>query len=82
MFNQKIIENELSKRSNRKVRFSYDVYYSPDDFTIFRKIFVDGNEVKMQIILDDLQRAEQDGTLEQKYEEMLTKINQYLIIKR
>lgn len=82
MFNQKILENELSHRSNKVVRFSYETYHSPDDFVFFRKLLVDNKEVGIKINLDDLQKAQESGILEEKYEEILTKIHQYLLTKR
>ena len=76
MFNKLVLENELSKRANRDIRFSYNVYYSPEDFSFFRKVLVDGQEFNVSIDLDSLHAAEENGTLEQKYEEILTKIKQ------
>jgi hypothetical protein len=81
MFNQKILENELSNRSKRNIRFSYETYYS-SDLNFFRKLLVDGKEIGIKIDLNQLQVAERDGTLEEKYEELLTEIRRYLIIKR
>lgn len=81
MFNQKIIENELSDRSKHIVRFSYETYIS-DDFNIYRKLFLDNKDTNIKIVLDHLQDAQARGRLEEKYDELLTQIRQYLIIKR
>ena len=82
MFNQTVLENQLSNHSRHKVRFSYEVFYSPDDLTFFRKILVDDRETKISINLQSLYDAEKNGTLQEKYEEIAKQINQYLIIKR
>ena len=82
MFNQTVLENKLSDRSKHKVRFSYEVFYSPDDLTFFRKVFIDDKETKISINLQSLYDAEKHGKLEEKYEELAKQINQYLIIKR
>lgn len=82
MFNQTIVENELSKRANHQIRFSYEVYYSPDDYSFFRKLLIDGKEASISLNLQSLYDAESRGTLEEKYEELLKQIRQYLIIKR
>ena len=79
MFNQTVIENELSKRTNRTIRFSYETYF--DNF-IYRKVLVDNKETPIKIQLDQLRDAERRGRLEEKYNDMLQQINQYLIIKR
>ena len=79
MFNQTVIENELSKRTNRTIRFSYETYF--DNF-IYRKVLVDNQETPIKIHLDQLREAERRGRLEEKYNDMLQQINQYLIIKR
>lgn len=79
MFNQTVIENELSKRTNRTIRFSYETYF--DNF-IYRKVLVDNSETNIKIHLDQLREAERRGRLEEKYSDMLKEINQYLITKR
>lgn len=79
MFNQTVIENELSKRTNRTIRFSYETYF--DNF-IYRKVLVDNSETNIKIHLDQLREAERRGRLEEKYSDMLKQINQYLITKR
>ena len=81
MFNTVILENELSKRVDRTVRFSREVYFS-DDFDFFRKLLVDNREVGVKINIDDLQRAQESGRLEEKYEELTKTIRQYLLNKR
>ena len=82
MINQTILENQLSNDSRHKVRFSYEVFYSPDDFSFFRKVLVDDKETKLSVNLQSLYDAEKNGTLQEKYEELAKQINQYLIIKR
>lgn len=82
MTNQRIIENELSSRLGRTVRFSYDVYFSPEEVTPFRKIFVDGQEVSLKIFLNDLYKADSCGTLEEKYKKLLSEINKHLSKER
>lgn len=81
MFNQTVVENELSKRSNRSIRFSYETYFS-EEFFIYRKLFVDNSDTNIKVVLDHLQDAQACGNLEEKYDEILTKIRQYLITKR
>ena len=76
MFNQTIVENELSKRSKHIVRFSYETYAS-DDFFIYRKVLVDNRDTNIKVALDQLQSAHACGTLEQKYEELLSQINKH-----
>lgn len=78
MFNQKVLENELSKRSKHTVRFSYETYYSPDDFVFFRKLLVDNKEVGIKIDLGLLQEAEAHGTLEEKYNELSGEIQKHI----
>lgn len=81
MFNQTVVENELSKRSKRLIRFSYETYFS-EELLIYRKIFIDSKDTDIKIALDALQSAQACGKLEEKYDELLTKIQQYLITKR
>lgn len=81
MINQTKVENELSNRLGRTVRFSYNVYYS-SEFIPFRKIYVDGKEVNSKIFLNDLYKAEGHDTLEEKYKKLLTEIETSLSQER
>jgi hypothetical protein len=74
MFNIKIIENELTKRANREVRFSHESYYMSDDFGFYRKLIVDNRDTGIKIRLDRLQEAEETGTMEEKYRHLLGEI--------
>lgn len=81
MFNPLVVENELSKRAERKIRFSYETYIG-DDFNIYRKVIVDNRDTNIKVFFDALQDAQARGILEQKYDELLTQVRQYLLIKR
>ena len=74
MFNIKIIENELTKRANREVRFSHESYYMSDDFGFYRKLIVDNRDTGIKIRLDRLQEAEEAGTMAEKYRHLLGEI--------
>lgn len=74
MFNIKIIENELTKRSNKDVKFSHESYYMSDDFGFYRKLIVDNKDTGIKVRLDHLQDAEESGRLEEKYRYLLGEI--------
>ena len=74
MFNIKVIENELTKRSNREVRFSHESYYMSDDFGFYRKLIVDSKDSGIKVRLDHLQEAQERGRLEEKYRYLLGEI--------
>ena len=74
MFNLKIIENELTKRSNHEVRFSHESYYMSDDFGFYRKLIVDNKDSGIKVRLDHLQEAQERGKLEEKYRYLLGEI--------
>lgn len=74
MFNIKVIENELTKRSQREVRFSHESYYMSDDFGFYRKLIVDNKDTGIKVCLDHLQEAEERGRLEDKYNVLLGQI--------
>ena len=74
MFNIKVIENELTRRSNREVRFSHDSYYMSDDFGFYRKLIIDNKDSGIKVRLDRLQEAEETGRLEEKYRHLLGEI--------
>jgi len=74
MFNIKIIENELTKRANREVRFSHESYYMSDDFGFYRKLIVDNRDTGIKVRLDRLQEAEETGRMEEKYRHLLGEI--------
>jgi hypothetical protein len=74
MFNIKVIENELTTRSNHEVRFSHESYYMSDDFGFYRKLIVDNKDTGIKVRLDQLQEAEERGRLEDKYRVLLGQI--------
>lgn len=74
MFNIKVIENELTRRSNHDVRFSNESYYMSDDFGFYRKLLVDNKDTGIKVRLDHLQEAEERGRLEDKYNVLLGQI--------
>ena len=74
MFNIKVIENELTKRANREVRFSHESYYMSDDFGFYRKLIVDNHDTGIKVRLDRLQEAEETGRMEEKYRHLLGEI--------
>lgn len=74
MFNIKVIENELTRRANRDVRFSHESYYMSDDFGFYRKLIVDNRDTGIKVRLDSLQEAEERGRLEEKYRHLLGEI--------
>jgi hypothetical protein len=74
MFNLKIIENELTKRSNHEIRFSHESYYMSDDFGFYRKLIVDNKDSGIKVRLDHLQEAQERGKLEEKYRYLLGEI--------
>lgn len=74
MFNLKVIENELSRRSSHDIRFSHEAYYISDDFGFYRKLIVDNKDSGIKVRLDHLQEAEERGRLEEKYRYLLGEI--------
>lgn len=74
MFNIKVIENELTKRANREIRFSHESYYMSDDFGFYRKLIVDNRDSGIKVRLDSLQEAEETGRMEEKYRHLLGEI--------
>jgi len=74
MFNIKVIENELTKRSNHEIRFSHESYYMSDDFGFYRKLIVDNRDSGIKVRLDTLQEAEERGRIEEKYRYLLGEI--------
>jgi len=74
MFNLIVIENELTKRSNREVRFSHESYYMSDDFGFYRKLMIDNKDSGIKVRLDHLQEAQERGRLEEKYNYLLGEI--------
>lgn len=81
MFNPLVVENELSKRCEHRIRFSYETYIS-DDLRIYRKVVVDNSNTNIKVSFDTLQEAQSRGKLDEKCDELLTQIRQYLLIKR
>lgn len=74
MFNQTKFENELSDRTRRQVRLSYETFLSPDDFRFFKKLLVDGKEVNVSVDLESLHDAHSRGTLDEEFEKLAKKI--------
>ena len=71
----KFLEEQLSKRLNKKVELSKQGYYSSDEMALYRKILVDGKDAGIKFDIDDLTEYERRGILNKQLDKLAAKLN-------
>ena len=71
---QKFLEDQLSKRINKKVELSKEGYYSSEEMALYRKIFVEGKYSGMKFDLEDLSEYERRGVLEKQLDKLASRL--------
>lgn len=74
-YNAKFLEEQLTKRLNRKVELSKQGYYSSDEMALYRKIYVEGKDTGIKFDLDDLTEYEKRGILDKQLDKLAVKLN-------
>ena len=73
--NAKFLEEQLTKRINKKVELSKQGYYSSEEMALYRKIFVDGRETNIKFDLEDLTEYEVRGILDKQLDKLAAKLS-------
>jgi len=74
-YNAKFLEEQLTKRLNKKVELSKEGYYSSEEMALYRKIFVEGKFTGIKFDLEDLTEYERRGILEKQLDKLASKLN-------
>jgi len=72
---QKFLEEQLTKRTNKKVELSKEGYYSSEEMALYRKIFIEGKYSGMKFDLEDLTEYERRGILDKQLDKLAVKLN-------
>jgi ACT domain-containing protein len=72
---QKFLEEQLTKRLNKKVKLSREGYYSSEEMALYRKIFVGERDSGIKFDLEDLTEYERHGILDKQLDKLAAKLN-------
>lgn len=73
--NKEFLEQQLTKRLNKKIELSREGYYSSEEMALYRKIFVEGKYSGIKFDLDDLTEYQQRGILDKQLDKLAAKLN-------
>ena len=71
----KFLEEQLTKRLNKKVELSKEGYYSSEEMALYRKILVEGKYSGIKIDLEDLTEYQKRGILDRQLDKLAAKLN-------
>jgi len=74
-YNAKFLEDQLTKRLNKKVQLSKQGYYSSEEMALYRKIFVENKDSGVEFDLEDLTEYEVRGILDKQLDKLAAKLN-------
>lgn len=74
-FNTKFLEEQLTKRLNKKVELSKQGFYSSEEMALYRKIYIDGKDSGIKFDLEDLTEYEGRGILDRQLDKLAAKLN-------
>ena len=73
--NQEFLEQQLTKRLNKKVQLSKGGYYSSDEMAFYKQIFLEGKDSGVKFDLDDLTEYEKRGILDKQLDKLAARIS-------
>jgi hypothetical protein len=74
-YNAKFLEDQLTRRLNKKVQLSKQGYYSSEEMALYRKIFVEDKDSGVEFDLEDLTEYEVRGILDKQLDKLAAKLN-------
>ena len=74
-YNAKFLEDQLTKRLNKKVQLSKQGYYSSEEMALYRKIFVENKDSGVEFDLEDLTEYEVRGILDKQLDKLAAKLS-------
>jgi hypothetical protein len=74
-YNAKFLEDQLTRRLNKKVELSKQGYYSSEEMALYRKIYIEGRDSGIKIDLEDLTEYERRGILDRQLDKLAAKLN-------
>ncbi len=74
-YNAKFLEDQLTKRLNKKVELSKHGYYSSEEMALYRKIYVEGKDSGIKFDLEDLTEYDHRGILDKQLDKLAAKLN-------
>jgi hypothetical protein len=73
--NAKFLEEQLTKRINKKVEISKHGYYSSEEMALYRKIYLEGKDSGIKFDLEDLTEYERRGILDKQLDKLAARLN-------
>ena len=75
VYDAKFLEEELTKRINKKVKISKDGFYSSDEMALYKKIYIEEKFSGVLFDLEDLTVFEEHGILNEQLDKLAAKLN-------
>jgi len=73
--NKEFLEEQLTRRLNRKVELSKGVYYSSEEMAIYRQIIVEGKGSGIKFDVEDLTEYERRGILDKQLDKLAARLS-------
>jgi|688.fasta_scaffold458398_1 hypothetical protein len=73
--NKEFLEEQLTRRLNKKVELSKGVYYSSEEMAIYRQILVEGKNTGIKFDVDDLTEYQQRGILDKQLDRLAARLS-------
>jgi hypothetical protein len=73
--NKEFLEEQLTRRLNKKVELSKGVYYSSEEMAIYRQILVEGKSTGIKFDVDDLTEYAQRGILDKQLDRLAARLS-------
>jgi hypothetical protein len=73
-FNAKFLEEQLTKRLEKKVELSKQGYYSSEEMALYRKIYVDGKDTGIKFDLEDLTEYDRRGIVGEQLDRLAARL--------
>lgn len=73
--NKEFLEEQLTRRLNKKVELSNGVYYSSEEMAIYRQIFIEGKSSGIKFDVEDLTEYERRGILDKQLDKLAARLS-------
>jgi DNA polymerase III alpha subunit (gram-positive type) len=73
--NKEFLEEQLTRRLNKKVELSKGVYYSSEEMAIYRQILIEGKNTGIKFDVDDLTEYAQRGILDKQLDRLAARLS-------
>lgn len=73
--NKEFLEQQLTRRLNKKVELSKGSYYSSEEMAVYRQILIEGKNSGIKFDVEDLTEYEQRGMLDKQLDKLAARLS-------